>query len=195
MSSIQYPDCYREPLLPDSIRLLRLLPHQDNTAPIQCELFHYSLQKSGKRRHPYDALSYVWGGSDKPRSIFIRKHNSTRANDFTSGHDLPITENLYEALLRFRDCSIEQIMWIDAVCINQDNEREKEQQIQFMARIYAQANRVVVWLGETQEDSDQALQAIRIAGGTNLKISSTDETIQQAIVALLQRPWFRRIWV
>jgi hypothetical protein len=50
------------PLLlgPNSVHLLRLLPHENRNAPIQCQLFDYSLQESGKRMHLYDALSYVW---------------------------------------------------------------------------------------------------------------------------------------
>ncbi|KAF2175471.1 HET-domain-containing protein, partial [Zopfia rhizophila CBS 207.26] len=195
MSCTPSPDCYREPLLPDNIRLLRLLPNEDKKAPIQCELFHYSLWEPGKRTHPYDALSYVWGGSDKPQSIFIREHNSTSGHDTTSEHDLPVTANLHKALSRLRNRSIERIIWIDAVCINQKDEREKEQQIQCMAKIYGQANRVVIWLGEAADDSDQALQEIRAAGDKNSKNSSNSETIQQAVIALLQRPWFRRIWV
>jgi len=189
MSCILFPDCYREPLLPDSIRLLRLLPNEDQKAPIQCELFHYSLQESDKRTHPYDALSYVWGSSNEPQSIFIHERNSTNR------HDLPITKNLYEALLRLRNRVIERIIWIDAICINQKDEREKEQQIQFMAKIYGQANRVVVWLGEAADDSDQAIQKIRVAGGKKSKNSLDNKIIQQAVIALLERPWFRRIWV
>lgn len=99
-------DCYLKPLLPDSIRLLRLLPDDDRNAPVHCELFHCSLQDAGKRTHPYDALSYVWG---KPQPIFIREHNST------SGHDLLVTENLHVALLRLRNFFTGRIMWIDAV--------------------------------------------------------------------------------
>jgi hypothetical protein len=141
----------------------------------------------GKRTHPYDALSYVWGGSDKPRSISIGEHYLR--------YDLPVTENLHKALSRLRHRSIERILWVDAVCINQENKQEKEQQIQFMAKIYAQANRVVVWLGEEADNSDRALEEIRIVGGNESKRSSNNEMIQQAIIALLDRPWFRRIWV
>jgi hypothetical protein len=86
-------------------------------------------------------------------------------------------------------------MWIDAVSINQKDDREKEQQIQLMATIYGQANRVVVWLGEMADNSDQALQEIRNAGGKKLKEYFNNHTTQQAVTALLQRPWFRRIWV
>lgn len=139
--------------------------------------------------HPYEALSYVWGGSDKPQSISIREHNST------SEHYLPVTENLHAALTRLRYPFYERIIWIDAICINQHNEREKEEQIELMARIYALANRVVVWLGEAAEDSDQALHWIRVAGGKKSKNPSINKSIQQAVIALLQRPWFRRIWV
>lgn len=195
MSYTRSPDCYREPLLPDSIRLLRLLPNEDKEAPIRYELFHYSLQESSKRTHPYDALSYVWGGSNKPQSIFIHEHNPTSGYDSTSEFDLPVTENLHEALLRLRDHSIERILWIDAVCINQKDEREKEIQILSMAKIYAQAKCVIVWLGETADGSDQALEEIRVAGGKEPEHFWNDEKIQQAVIALLQRPWFRRIWV
>jgi len=184
------PYCYRE-LLPDSIRLLRLFPSEAQDAPIQCELFHYSLKDVGKRTHPYDALSYVWGDSAKPQSIFVRAggHGST------SGHNLPVTTNLHQALSRLRHQFIERIIWIDAVCINQEDNREKERQIQFMAKVYALANCVIVWLGEEADDSDRALQAIRLARGRKLVNSVADETTQEAVLALLQRPWFRRIWV
>ena len=175
------------PLLPrpDSIRLLRLLPSEDKNEVIQCQLFNCSLQESNERTHPYEALSYVWGKSNQPCPIIhIEKH------------DLPVTPNLHEALLRLRHRYIERIIWVDAVCINQGNLEEKQQQIQFMAKIYSQANRVVVWLGETADNSEQALEEIHnLAGGKVSTNSLNKETIQEAILALLQRPWFRRIWV
>jgi hypothetical protein len=62
-----------------------------------------------------------------------------------------------------------------------------------MIKIYGQANRVVVWLGEAADGSDQALEEILITGGKS-SISSNSEAIQQAVLALLQRQWFRRIW-
>lgn len=106
-----------------------------------------------------------------------------------------MTQNLHAALARLRYSLFERIIWIDAVCINQNDDREKEQQIQFMAKIYALANRVIVWLGEVAEDSDQALHWIRAAGGTMPQIPLCDGMSQQAVTALLQQPWFRRIWV
>ena len=60
-----------------------------------------------------------------------------------------------------------------------------------MVKIYGKASRVIVWLGESANDSDVALEAIRAAG----KPTEISEMIQQAILRLLQRQWFRRIWV
>lgn len=176
--------CYRD-LLPDSIRLLRLLPSEDEKAVIQCQLFNYSLHESGKRAHPYDALSYVWGEPDKTLPIPIVRIDKL---------DLPITPNLHEALTRLRHRYIERIIWVDAVCINQANITEKEQQILLMGKIYGQANRVVVWLGEAADNSDQALEEIRIAGG-EMSSNSSNEEATKAVLALLGRPWFERIWV
>jgi hypothetical protein len=171
------------PLSPgkDSIRLLRLMPHEDELADIQCELFEYSLQSLCQGNHLYEALSYVWGSPDKKLPIFIGKER------------FDVTVNLHAALSRLRNHAMERILWVDAIAIDQDNLEEKEHQIQFMARIYNQANRVIVWLGETAEDSDLALEEIRVAG--EKKSSPSNEKIQYALLALLQRPWFRRIWV
>ena len=165
----------------DSIRLLRLMPNENDTANIRCELFEYALRESDKATHPYEALSYVWGNSDKRQPIFIENQC------------LAVTLNLHAALLRLRDHDIPRIIWVDAVCINQEDTQEKEHQIQSMAKIYGKASRVIVWLGERADDSDVALEAIRAAGNpTNI---SDREMIQQAILPLLQRPWFQRIWV
>lgn len=159
------------------------MPHEDETTPIQCQLFNYSLQETNKGSHLYEALSYVWGDSDNPQSIYIDEH------------PFNVTENLHMALSRLRNRFFERIIWVDAVCINQTNNQEKEHQIQSMAKIYGLANRVVVWLGKMMENSDLALEGIRFAADKRTMNSSNKEMIQQAILALLQRPWFERIWV
>jgi hypothetical protein len=134
--------CY-PPLPPGSdIRLLRLMPNIDKTAPIQCELFEYSFQESSKGTHLYEALSYVWGGLEPPRFISIDKHN------------LRVTENLRKALSYLRNRSLIRIIWIDAICINQKDDKERAHQIQSIVKIYGQANRVIVYLGEAVHNSD-----------------------------------------
>ena len=79
-------------------------------------------------------------------------------------------------------------------CIDQANEREKEEQILLMAEIYTKARRVVVYLGEAENASHHALEAIRLTAEKSAK-SSIAKINRQAILQLIQRPWFHRIWV
>jgi hypothetical protein len=173
--------------------LLRLLPHQDEHAPIQCQLFDCALADSESTR-PYEALSYVWGSENKPRSISI------------DSCDLPVGENLNEALSHLRDRSIERTIWIDAICINQRDPEERGQQVQSMAKIYTKASCVIVWLGGATPDSGQALEEIRIAAEQRTKplptkplpkkpLPTKPSINESAILRLLERPWFQRIWV
>jgi hypothetical protein len=166
----------------DSTRLLQLLPRKDDPKNLRCKLLEYPLRDSNNSSHPYEALSYVWGSEDTPQSIVIDDRN------------LSITQNLYTVLLRLQNYSLSRILWVDAVCINQADEAEKEHQIPLMAEIYAKASRVLVWLGEAGEDGDEALKAIHHTG-KNAKDLSHAESNRHRILKLLQRPWFQRIWV
>lgn len=131
-----------------NIRLLRLLPHGDKNAPLQCQLFDYPLLELEEGPHMYEALSYVWGSSEKPHTICIE------------GNTMAITANLHEVLVRLRDRMIERILWIDAICIDQSSTIERGDQITHMAEICCKANRVIVWLGENADDSDRVLKSI-----------------------------------
>ncbi|KAL6695634.1 heterokaryon incompatibility domain-containing protein [Trichoderma pleuroticola] len=164
------------------IRLLRLLPDRNENAPLHSQLFDYPMLELGDGPHMYEALSYVWGSSKRPHVLYIDEKS------------LPITANLYEVLLRLRDKMIERILWIDAICIDQSSIEERGEQIQYMAEIYSKAHRVIVWLGEAADNSDQALKSIRMAADEEHQ-SFQKDTDQQAVLAILERPWFRRIWV
>ena len=167
---------------PNRIRLLQLLPSQVDPENVRCRLMEYTLRESDATNHPYEALSYVWGDNDKPQYIFV------------DDQELSVTPNLYTALLRLRDYELPRILWVDAICIDQASKEEKAQQIQFMAAIYAKASRVIVWLGEAHDDSDWALGAALIASNKSMEPTSR-ERFEQAMLQLLKRPWFRRIWV
>jgi hypothetical protein len=166
----------------DSIRLLRLKPAKIKSADIQCELFEYALHNSSAV-HLYEALSYVWGSLEKKLPVFMH------------GYSFDVTDNLYAALLELRNHTMERTMWVDAMCIDQDDQKEKECQLQIMAKIYNQANIVIVWLGEAAEYSDQVFEQILAAGRDTSTQLSSNNTMQGQIVTLLQRQWFQRIWV
>jgi hypothetical protein len=176
-----------------TIRLLCLLPHKEQIAPIECQLFDYLLQAPDRETHLYDALSYVWGSPIKPLSISIEKVSSDKQS--IDRCQLHITANLHTALVHLRDHSLKRIIWIDAICINQEDLEERGQQVRLMAEIYCKANHVIVWLGEVMGDGDRTLKAIRTAADSDSPESLNNKANQQAILRLLQRPWFQRIWV
>ncbi|KAK0724351.1 heterokaryon incompatibility protein-domain-containing protein [Lasiosphaeris hirsuta] len=135
------------PLPKGCIRLLRLLPPPDDKSRTECQLITYSLLDS-RRTHSYEALSYVWGSEESKEPIWV------------DGNKLSVGGNLYKALSHLRDCFVERILWIDAICINQRDDKEKGHEVQSMAKIYAKASHVIAWLGEAVDNSNSALEVI-----------------------------------
>ncbi|KAF2627492.1 hypothetical protein BU25DRAFT_431297 [Macroventuria anomochaeta] len=153
------------------VRLLRLLPSEQKGAVMECQLFEYT-SESAEAVHLYEALSYVLGRS--------------RGNCVDC------------SLIRLRDNSLDRILWIDAICINQADDREKEQQIQLMPIIYGLANTVVVWLlgkakNAYEHEDDQILEDLRVIADTGRADHLGDQILQCRILRLLDRPWFRRM--
>ncbi|PYH38078.1 HET domain-containing protein [Aspergillus neoniger CBS 115656] len=143
--------------------------------------------RSGK--HLYEALSYTWGSGIKSQSILI------------DGSLLSVTENLHTALIYLRDHQLERVLWVDAVCINQKDEDEKAKHIPYMRAIYAQADRVMVWLGEPDDNEGNALDTIHRLAEDKVLMLSTSATVlssgvnYNACLKMFRHDWFRRIWV
>ncbi|KAK3680577.1 hypothetical protein LTR37_021154 [Vermiconidia calcicola] len=89
----------------------------------------------------YGALSYTWFDNRKTHLITI------------DGRSLPITANLHGVLLRLRSIR-SRTLWIDAICINQDDDQERSAQVLIMRYIYGRAAHVVIWLGEDSVTED-----------------------------------------
>ncbi|PMD33029.1 hypothetical protein L207DRAFT_518383 [Hyaloscypha variabilis F] len=66
--------------------------------------------------------------------------------------DVKIRQNLFDALLSLRLTDVARTLWVDAICINQENIEERNHQVSQMAAIYGQAQSVVVWLGWPEEN-------------------------------------------
>lgn len=84
----------------------------------------------------YEALSYEWGDA-----------KNTSLSIILGGVDFPVRENLWYALRHLRLEDETRILWIDAMCINQTNKKERNHQVQQMGRIYSRAHNVVAWVG------------------------------------------------
>jgi hypothetical protein len=116
------------------VRLLRLLPGR-SADPIRCTVHIVSLNDNPR----YEALSYVWGDETDTRSISV------------NNQPYSVTVNLEAALRGLRRHRGERIIWADAICINQDDNQEKNEQVPEMTRVYSQASRVLAWLGEPSD--------------------------------------------
>ena len=115
------------------IRVIALLPGQWSET-IRCVLTVVSLGK----RPSYQALSYVWGDPSIQHEILVNQQH------------FPVTHNLHLALRRLRDTSAVRMIWIDALCINQENVDERNQQVRLMGDIYRKASEVLIWLGDDE---------------------------------------------
>ncbi|KAJ2894828.1 hypothetical protein MKZ38_007193 [Zalerion maritima] len=112
---------YSEPLLRRSIRVLDLLPGP-RLAPIRARFRIASLDA-----YPcpyYEALSYTWGPSTPTESVTINDH-----------YTLDITANAFTALESLRLRRATRTIWIDSICIDQKNDKEKGVQVPLMGDV------------------------------------------------------------
>ncbi|RAL62187.1 hypothetical protein DID88_002671 [Monilinia fructigena] len=102
-----------------------------NVQQPRCFLRHATFGERPK----YDALSYTWGDEARDYSISL--------ND----QQFFVTKNLYHALVCMQQQSTEGlILWIDAICTNQDDISERNHQLRIIPYIYERAKLVVIWL-------------------------------------------------
>ena len=164
------------------IRLLYLLPGSDGS-PLSCSLSIVSLSELPV----YEAISYTWG-----EPIF-----SASIECFSKGQ-LPITENLSKALFHMRFADRIRVLWVDAICINQQDLVERSHQVTLLRDTFERAENVIVWLGEDSGDANEAFEILRAVGSSSSTIYTVELLVSErgkALRKLLRRDWFRRIWV
>ncbi|PYH32135.1 HET-domain-containing protein [Aspergillus neoniger CBS 115656] len=146
----------------------------------------------------YAALSYSWGDVSANHHIYLLPEGTDRIEDSVS---LPIRENLFCALHRLRRKDENVKLWVDALCINQEDNAEKTRQLACMVDIYSQARIVCIWLGEsdTEKRSDKAMEFIpRLVDMATLDANTDNEDNAHQWAALLELtrdPWFSRRWI
>ena len=156
---------------------------------------------------PYDALSYVWGADQGQKAILLDNGR------------FDVTKNLWLALRRLRDLSVNRVLWIDAICIDQTNLREKSHQVAFMGEIYSSCRNTIIWLGgdlDTTEAGSRSIIASRacemltllgtdkhlnelpcFSAGNDQRTEIAEEYIAHfdALREFVDIPWWKRIWV
>ncbi|KAF3001649.1 hypothetical protein E8E14_003414 [Neopestalotiopsis sp. 37M] len=173
--------CPTHPILPhikhqSEIRLLRVMPGSFE-ARVECEIVKVDLSLLPE----YEAISYTWADETGDAS-----HCQTIS---ISGKPFQITKNCEMALKRVRMRYYTRTVWIDAICINQDDNLERGHQVGCMPEIYSRAKCVLIYVGEHPP--------------SNLAVSSMDRGISDdkssletvCWPALLSKRYFTRLWI
>jgi len=152
----------------DAIRILTINPG-DFSHPLACTLRVAAFSEKPR----YAALSYTWNDSyqdnsvlptSKPSPVIISTGTTSIATTTQSkrvpmvqkarpGHitlnnyRFPIHHNLHLCMLYLRSPTHPLTLWVDAVCINQDDTDESNKQVAIMSFIYSRAQKVIAWLG------------------------------------------------
>lgn len=142
------PDCWPYyhslPPGPSAIRLAELLPAADVNEHVVCNFKDCSLSRIDNTR---------------PCSMFGETGKRTESIT-VNGHEFQATENLEMALRHMRYHDRPRTLWIDAVCINQANIAERNNQVKRIGLIYRIARQVVVWLGLEKDASADARREV-----------------------------------
>jgi hypothetical protein len=146
------------------------------------------------------ALSYTWGDPSITREIVV------------NGVSMLVTENVDACLKVFRDKPYIKNgwkLWIDALCINQKDIIERGSQVKRMREIYTKAWTPIIWLGNEEEESDNAMELIKLLAETyktrDQVIALTQALNQEpelfgvgrwrALHQLATRRYFSRMWI
>ncbi|KAM0552636.1 hypothetical protein ACHAPJ_007733 [Fusarium lateritium] len=172
--------------------------------PLECRIFQAYLDDE-ECIIPYEALSYAWGEQSMQEEIIM------------NGKNMVVTTSLYDALCHLRRPHEDRILWVDALCIDQSNIKERSHQVGHMGEIYGKADNVVIWLGRVDSDTGVLISAIDkfkdvVPPGAFrtwpredprwreqwLKLGLDKSDFSKSISGLhsfTKQPWFNRVWI
>ncbi|KAI1633258.1 heterokaryon incompatibility protein-domain-containing protein [Biscogniauxia mediterranea] len=171
------------------IRLLKLYPSADSDE-IRCQVVYHPLEKL----LDYEAISYTWGDTTGKTTIVV------------DDQILETSVKVSEMLQSLRYTWKPRMLWIDFICINQDDTDEKNHQVQLMRHIYHRAVTVVVWLNplpDTPEAVDLLMEISRrsrldgLTGQQGFSIygQRSQRSRVLSLARFLANDYFNRLWV
>jgi hypothetical protein len=190
-------------------RLLRILAWN---AQHDCPSLYLREVDLAEHKREYEAVSYRWGEQSIMHLVYI------------NGKPFHIRESIWKFIKHWttsigRNGMSDTDLWIDSICINQQNLVEKSRQVRGMGQIYAGARRVIIWLGDASEESavldnqisrdrsvttygsdaerDSALHfCSKLVNVTRTNGQAEDVLATlRSLSALLHNPYWRRLWV
>lgn len=186
-------------------RRIILEPSKEEDAPLVGRLEAFDLSQDGSGCS-FEAISYAWGSDIKDQTITI------------NGRAMHITTSLRDSLRQTRRPDRPRALWADAICINQDDGREKSHQVSLMGQIYMTSRCTLICLGYSAESwprqvatlmADVVAMIDRVMAGDDpdLKVNlgkfpwlkNGDPLLADkrwhSWAELVMQPWFERGWV
>jgi hypothetical protein len=180
------------PPLDSSAAEIRLLLVQPGVpaAPVKCS--YQVINLDHEHATPYATLSYAWGKAAAVEVIFV------------DSVEVKISTTLLQAFKRLRQTSEVTALWVDALCIDQEEDREKTLQVGLMHRIYSECDQVAVWLGSLGSIQPEIARAVVetvawiASESPDLPLWVHDRvqsgSIADGLKVFINAPWWRRIW-
>ncbi|KAH8664888.1 heterokaryon incompatibility protein-domain-containing protein [Ilyonectria robusta] len=179
----------------DEIRIVELHPANQGSA-LRWETRVVSLASSPE----FEALSYVWGS---PLDVVE-----------VPGSSIKITKSLYAALHRLRLEDETRLLWVDQMCINQNDIKEKASQVQLMRAIYSKCTRCLIWMGQADvscplSDAAKAVSFLEYLAALNNADDQSSVPVPAFVtseheflaalkalrtISVQEGPWWRRVW-
>jgi hypothetical protein len=135
-----------DPLPESHIRLLAI-NHDSKPGSIRCQFQDHHIDQCPS----YIALSYTWGPLSSNDSIILHGQKLTIRRNLASFFESLIRVHrklhLRNPELKFLRSKTLPLLWIDQICINQEDVLERNHQITMMSLVYAFASGVLAWLG------------------------------------------------
>lgn len=188
------------------IRVLHVSGSANKEDMLDCTLHTVSLESTPKPK--YEAISYCWGE--------LRGYGQIRLH----GSVVDAPASAIRALRQYRRREGPRVLWIDAICINQEDLEERAQQVSLMEHVYRNTLACLIWLGEASPETSDAIRSVEYISNNlfeqvfpensaaNKKFGSdftyenlslhalfSDSCTPRDLVTLFKRPWFTRVWV
>ncbi|SCV33731.1 related to heterokaryon incompatibility protein (het-6OR allele) [Fusarium fujikuroi] len=172
----------------DGIRLLRLGANSSLTFK--------RVSLTDPARPPFVALSYVWGDLNDTLPLSV------------SGQTIAATRNLHHVLNCLFASRFDELLSIDALCIDQQNREERASQVSMMEELYSHARYVLAFLSPQSEPFKLGLDYLEATARDTMihfdpsisphltvqDFNASDKPLQDSIISFFAAPWWTRVW-
>jgi len=181
-----------KPIQAAEVRLCKFIKETDH---ICADLVTYSIDDLA----PYQTLSYVWAEDDRTPSMNWKIK--------VGGRSLAVLESLkpFFDALRDKDLLLDGTWWwIDSICINQNNDEEKNHQVKLMRQLYSDCRACIIWLGSATRREEEVVDFIQDLDRSRGRIVTENMREKfrgkqyaaswSLLVAFFTRKWWTRVW-